>query len=889
MPATCPDQDTLVALLENDTQIDQEIDQHLRQCPHCQLRLDAISEPESLVGIRDRIGGPLNYPFLLPAKRTGDLGCIDSLFCESEAGRGGMGVVFRAYDESLDRRVAVKVLSSDGASSAAKRFDREARAAAAVQGDHVVNIYRVGTTVDGRPYLVMPWVDGPALSELIDEFSESPRRAAQAIRQVALGLASVHHAGIVHRDVKPANVLFDRARNRYLLSDFGLARAPETDDTLTRADVVAGTPRYMSPEQASGRSNDAQSFEGSLDATSDIYSLGITLYELLTGVPPFQGQPLQVLQQHQNAEPVKPSQLNSRVPKSLELICLKAIAKSPMRRYPSAIEFADDLLRFLEAKPILAKEVGRIEKTFLWCSRNQTVTSLIALVMLSMLSGIIATSAMWYRAAAYAQKLEETSDALQENRKDLQKSVRSFQEKVFSDESLHWQMAPEFRREMFRDVIEYLDRFAAVEANRTDGPMDDSSTESTDGIAQDYFLVAKSSEVVEDKDEYLLAMSRTFDRLRPLCGEDATAANLLLFSEAAALHAESNLSGLRKPERMDLQSQSIEAAERSNKKSPSSDSELAVLRGRFLVVNGEAIDHQAKIAKAKPILDAMRSLAHRTTEAPVFRAKAFRRSILSHWEYASWHDPSQRLAIYEDIHEFGITDWQSVSHTLNVSVLPSDHANGINKFNIAKTLALLGNDEEANEAIAYAINRLERCVQNQGQNAAWRLQLAQICTWARDHYLRIGKPDVSNVHAITTLRQLIAAKERRGNDLALSAEIIQQFCAKAEISRQLGNTKDCMEEYFIAAQDCRLLLDEIEPVARWAYEMQLFALSRIAPLYRNYPDSQLFESFPKAAASALESRGAQLFPELNKTAEAVFLGDLLPERPQTIPQLEFQW
>ncbi len=176
------------------------------------------------------------------------------------------------------------------------------------------------------------------------------REAADWIRQIALGLEAAHRQGMIHRDVKPANILLDATDGRAKLTDFGLART-FGDETLTQADVLAGTPQYMSPEQASSDPN--------LGPSTDIYSLGITLYELLTGATPFQGQPLQILQQHRETSPLRPSGLNPEIPRDLENICLKAISKHPAARYATAPEFADDLQRFLDGRPVLAHETTR--------------------------------------------------------------------------------------------------------------------------------------------------------------------------------------------------------------------------------------------------------------------------------------------------------------------------------------------------------------------------------------------------------------------------------------------------------------------------------------------------------------------------------------------------
>jgi tetratricopeptide (TPR) repeat protein len=200
---------------------------------------------------------------------------------------------------------------------------------------------------------------------------------------------------MVHRDVKPGNILINDSDNRAMLTDFGLARS-NTDQTLTQINVLCGTPAYMSPEQASG--NDEPK------PTTDIYSLGITLYECLTGTTPFRGQPLQILQQHQEVSPVVPSRLNADAPPDLETICLKAVAKEPSRRYQTAIEMADDLERHVNGRPIQAKPVSAIEIAWLWSKRNRALAAVLFLFVTSLVAGTIVSTTMWFRSERNAHQ-----------------------------------------------------------------------------------------------------------------------------------------------------------------------------------------------------------------------------------------------------------------------------------------------------------------------------------------------------------------------------------------------------------------------------------------------------------------------------------------------------
>ncbi len=318
--------------------------------------------------------GPVDWRTILgPPGRPGDLGTLDAYFIEAELGRGGMGIVFRAFDPALRRRVAVKVLRPDLAHPRARRrLVREARAAAQFRHDHLVVVYAVVDPPEGLPYLVMEYLAGPTLARLIEPGAGmEPRRAAELIAQVADGLDAAHDAGLVHRDIKPDNIMIDPPTGRAKLMDFGLAREEAGGESLTREDILAGTPTHMSPEQARGQP---------LDGRSDVYSLGVTLYECLTGEVPFRGTPHMVIRQVCEDEPRPPRRLNDRIPRDLETICLKAMAKEPAGRYPAARDLRDDLRRWLRGEPIQARPPGPIGRLARWCRRNARLAAMAAVV-----------------------------------------------------------------------------------------------------------------------------------------------------------------------------------------------------------------------------------------------------------------------------------------------------------------------------------------------------------------------------------------------------------------------------------------------------------------------------------------------------------------------------
>lgn len=397
----CPGDQQLVAVLSGDQPVEDWLAGHLAGCADCQTRLDRLSDTSPLSQFREHLH-PVPGPetCLEPPVRPGDLGMLEGIAVEALIGRGGMGIVYRGRDERLGRPVAVKFLRELDGGRGVDRFLRESRAAAGLSHDHLVPVYSSGVARDGRPWLVMPLVEGESLRERISRAPPDFRATALIIREVALGLAAVHSAGLVHRDVKPANILLDRLDGRAKLTDFGLARS-ESDATLTGTNMLCGTPEYMSPEQAANPE--------SRDPRGDIYSLGITLYECLTGSTPFRGRPLDVLEQHRTNDPVPPHQLNRQVPRELETVCLKAMAREPARRYESAHAFAEDLRRWLDGEAILARPEGHLARTRRWVRRNRTAV-LAASVVAATLAASTATSG-WYAYRADQARRQSDRDA----------------------------------------------------------------------------------------------------------------------------------------------------------------------------------------------------------------------------------------------------------------------------------------------------------------------------------------------------------------------------------------------------------------------------------------------------------------------------------------------
>jgi WD40 repeat protein/serine/threonine protein kinase len=317
----------------------------------------------------------------------------------SEIGRGGMGIVYRARERSTGRLVALKKLlhGLDLSPARALRFRNEARTAAALEHPNIVPIYHVGEQ-NGQLYYTMPLVHGITLAEELAKGPIEPRTAAELLLAVAEAVAFAHSQGVIHRDLKPANILLD-GHGKPHVTDFGLARRLEDQPLgLTLTGDLLGTPNYMAPEQV----NCAHALVG---PTTDIYALGAVLYALLVGAPPFPAaSAAETMHKIRTNDPVRPLQLNRRIPRDLETICVKCLEKSPTARYVSANELAADLRRFLANKPVLARPVSRVERSRRWFARNPVVGALAVGIALALVAGTAFSTYYALRARAGEQR-----------------------------------------------------------------------------------------------------------------------------------------------------------------------------------------------------------------------------------------------------------------------------------------------------------------------------------------------------------------------------------------------------------------------------------------------------------------------------------------------------
>jgi tetratricopeptide (TPR) repeat protein/tRNA A-37 threonylcarbamoyl transferase component Bud32 len=460
-------------------------------------------------------------------------------------GRGGMGVVYKARQTRLKRLVALKMILAGAHADAADvaRFRREAEAIAQLQHANIVQIYEVGEQ-EGLPFISLELLAGGSLAGRLNGTPWPASAAAELVATLAGAMQAAHESGVVHRDLKPGNVLFTRD-DVPKITDFGLAKrfddaAAASTDPRTRSGAIVGTPSYMAPEQAGGGAD-------GIGPPADVYALGTILYELLTGRPPFRAATaLDTVLQVLNDEPVAPRRLLPKLPRDLETICLRCLQKAPARRYASAAALADDLRRFLDGLPITARPVGLWERGIKWARRRPAVAGLLAALVVVLIAAFTGMATLWLRAedqraaaeqaradaensASLARKNEQEAHAQEQRaatsyrlaRTALEKTLKLGQDPRFQKGELE-----DVRRQLHEAAASFYEKFAQLQS-------DDPSfrQERADAL----FALGEASAALGSKEEGLTAYGHALDLYEQL-GRDQPTSSLLRKDQAMCLN-----------------------------------------------------------------------------------------------------------------------------------------------------------------------------------------------------------------------------------------------------------------------------------------------------------------------------------------------------------------
>jgi tRNA A-37 threonylcarbamoyl transferase component Bud32/tetratricopeptide (TPR) repeat protein len=476
---TCPTTDRWQAFLSEEAVGEGavEMENHLAICTACQQQLDAITNPATinrLEGLVEMLGERQPLPASMLQQITNETENSDEPplpkipgYAElTPIGQGGSSIVYRARDTRLQRLVAIKLLRAKASPAQRQRFQREATLLASLHHHNVARILEVGTTAD-QPHLVLEYIAGGSLARYLNGVSQPALPSARLVLQLAQAMHTAHQAGFIHRDLKPGNILLDShfgaAESEGLdqfvprIIDFGIAKYLDEHEDLTNTKDFLGTPSYMAPEQIT-RS------DAPVDGRTDVYALGIILYELLTGRPPFRtASPIDTMLQIKHDEPVAPSRFEPKLPRDLENICLKCIEKDAAGRYADAQALADDLGRFVRGEPVHARPIPRLARGWRWCRRNPGWAIAAGLLLAVLTTAAVVGPYLAHREHQLREAAAHERNKAQEHLDLAGQALEEMVERLIKNQRLQDNAFEELQQGLIVFAVPYLEKLVAQE------------------------------------------------------------------------------------------------------------------------------------------------------------------------------------------------------------------------------------------------------------------------------------------------------------------------------------------------------------------------------------------------------------------------------------------